>query len=55
VFCQGLHLEPLQQPYFCEGVFCLFVCLFFWDRVLCNYLPGLALNHNPPDLCLLNT
>jgi hypothetical protein len=33
---------------FCDG-FC-----FFWDRVLQNYLPGLALKHNLPDLCLLS-
>jgi hypothetical protein len=24
---------------------------FFQDKVLLNYLPGLALNCNPPDLC----
>jgi hypothetical protein len=24
-------------------------------QVLRNYLPGLALNHDPPDLCLLSS
>jgi hypothetical protein len=38
---QDLHLEPLHQPYFCEGFF--------------ETLPGLASNLNPSDLCLLNS
>jgi hypothetical protein len=29
----------------------IFVKDFFQDKVLLNYLPGLALNCNPPDLC----
>jgi hypothetical protein len=46
--CWGLNSGPtpwalLPAP-FCDG--------FFWDGVI-NYLPGLALNHDPPDLCLL--
>jgi hypothetical protein len=40
VWTQDLHLEPLHQPCLCDG--------FFWDRVSLNYLPWLALNHNPP-------
>jgi hypothetical protein len=28
---------------------------FFRDRVLRNYLPGLGLNHDPSDLCLLSS
>jgi hypothetical protein len=34
----ALPLEPLHQPFSVLG--------------LMNYLPGLALNHDPPDLCL---
>jgi hypothetical protein len=37
---QDLHLEPLHQPFLLVG--------FFQDRVLKNYLPGLALNRDPP-------
>jgi hypothetical protein len=37
----GLHLESLHQPFFCDG--------FFQDRV-----PGLALNFDPPNLCLIS-
>jgi hypothetical protein len=29
--------------------------VFFWDRVLRTYVPWLALNGDPPDLCLLST
>jgi hypothetical protein len=32
VWTQGFHLEPLYQPYFCEG--------FFWDRVSRTVCPG---------------
>jgi hypothetical protein len=42
----GLHLEPLHQPNF-----------WWWGFLrqgLMNYLPGLALNCDPPDLCLLS-
>jgi hypothetical protein len=28
---------------------------FFWDKCLANYLPRLASNHEPPDLCLLSS
>jgi hypothetical protein len=44
---QGLHLEPLHQPFFCEG--------FFWYRVSQKYLPRLASSCDPPDLCLLSS
>jgi hypothetical protein len=44
---QGLHFQPLHQLYFCAG--------FFQDRVSWNYLPALASNHDPPDLCLLSS
>jgi hypothetical protein len=27
----------------------------FWDKVSQNYLPRLASNHDPPDLCLLSS
>jgi hypothetical protein len=37
-----LPFEPLLQPFFVKG--------FFQDRVLWNYLPGLALNLNTLDL-----
>jgi hypothetical protein len=33
--------------FFCEG--------FFRDRVSQNYVPKLALNCDPPDLCLLSS
>jgi hypothetical protein len=33
----------------------LFCVGFFRDRVSQNYLPGLALNRNPPELCLLRS
>jgi hypothetical protein len=33
----------------------LFLWKVFWDRVSWNYLPGLALNHDPSDLCLLSS
>jgi hypothetical protein len=33
-----------------------FLCFrYFWDRVSRNYLLGLTLNHDPPDLCLLSS
>jgi hypothetical protein len=48
---QGLHLEPLHQSFLCVCV-CVRV---FWNRVSQKYLPGLASNHNPPDLCLLSS
>jgi hypothetical protein len=37
VFIKGLYIWPVPQPVFVLG--------------LSNYLPRLALNHNPPDLC----
>jgi hypothetical protein len=40
---QGLHLESLHH----EG--------FFQDRVSQTICLGLALNHNPPELCLLSS
>jgi hypothetical protein len=44
---QGLHLEPLHQTFFIKG--------FFWDRVSWNYLPGLASDHDPSNLCFLSS
>jgi hypothetical protein len=44
---QGLHLEPLHQPFFVKG--------FFKIRVSGNYLPSLAWNCDPSDLCLLSS
>jgi hypothetical protein len=36
--------------------FCVYVCVeFFHDRVLQTICPGLALNQDPPDLCLLSS
>jgi hypothetical protein len=32
-----------------------FVSCFFLREDLTNYLPRLALNHDPPDLCLLSS
>jgi hypothetical protein len=43
----GLPLEPLNQPFFFRWVFSR------WGLV--NYLPRLASNPNPPDLCLLSS
>jgi hypothetical protein len=43
VWTQGLQLQPLCQPFFMKG---------FLRYGLTNYLPGLASNHDPPDLCL---
>jgi hypothetical protein len=36
-----------RQPFYGDGV--------FQDRVLWNYLLGMALNQDPPALCLLST
>jgi hypothetical protein len=46
--CQAgaLPLGSLHQPSFVG---------FFWDRVLRIICPWLALNHHPPDLCLLSS
>jgi hypothetical protein len=44
---RAYNLEPLHQPLFCED--------FFRDRVSRNYLPGLALNCDPPILYLLSS
>jgi hypothetical protein len=41
-----LSLEPLRQPSF---------MIFFSRQGLKNYLPGLASNHDPADLCLLSS
>jgi hypothetical protein len=45
VWAQGLHLEPLHP--------------FLWWVILryglLNYLPRLASNQAPPDLCLLSS
>jgi hypothetical protein len=38
----GLPLEPVCQP---------FLCWVILRYCLKNYLPGLALSLNPPDLC----
>jgi hypothetical protein len=45
---QGLHLEPLHQPFF------VMVNSFFWESLV-NYLPRLASNLDPPNLCLLSS
>jgi hypothetical protein len=42
------QLEPLCQSFF-------FVMVFFLDRVSQPICLGLALNHDPPDLCLLSS
>jgi hypothetical protein len=47
VWTQGLHLEPLHQPSFCEGFFKIGSC----GR---NYVPELASSRGPPDLGLLS-
>jgi hypothetical protein len=39
---QGLHFEPLHLPCFVLSIFEIAIC------------PGLASNHDPPNLCLLN-
>jgi hypothetical protein len=41
----GIHLQPFHQLFFVMG---------FWREGLTNYLPRLALNLDPPDLCLLS-
>jgi hypothetical protein len=33
----------------------LFLCWVFFRQGLANYLPRLASNRDPPDLCLLNS
>jgi hypothetical protein len=43
---RGLHLEPLTSPIFVKG---------FSREGLANYLPRLALDRYPPDLCLLSS
>jgi hypothetical protein len=43
---QGLHLEPLHQP---------FLWWIFSRQGLENYLPRLAVNLDPLDLCLLSS
>jgi hypothetical protein len=45
VWTQGLHPEPLHQPFFCDR--------FFWDRDSWTIHPGLALNCHLPDFCLI--
>jgi hypothetical protein len=47
VWTQGLHLEPLHQPFFVMG--------FFRDRVLQTICLGLASYCDRPDLCLLSS
>jgi hypothetical protein len=42
-----LLLEPLCQPFFCD--------VLFWDRVSQTICPGLALNHDSLDQCLLSS
>jgi hypothetical protein len=32
-----------------------FLCWVFYREELENYLPGVALNHDPPDLCFLSS
>jgi hypothetical protein len=46
-FCRtGLELRALTLSHSTSPIFV---------RVLQNYLPGLASNHDPPDLCLLSS
>jgi hypothetical protein len=47
----GLNSGP--SPWITTPV--LFLWRVFQDRVLRNCFPGLALNHNPPDLCFLSS
>jgi hypothetical protein len=42
---QGLHLEPLHQPFFCGGFF----DELFAEGLMMNYLPRLASNCDPPE------
>jgi hypothetical protein len=44
---QGLHLEPLHQPFFCDE--------FFSDRVSWTIWFGLASNQDPLDCSLLSS
>jgi hypothetical protein len=46
VWTQGVHLEPLHQP-FCNEL--------LLRQGLTNCLPTLALTHESPDLCLLSS
>jgi hypothetical protein len=59
--CVVLGFE-LRAYTFSHSTIPIFVIFFFnfiylsflrWD--LTNYLPGLPLNHDPPDLCLLSS
>jgi hypothetical protein len=43
---RGFTLSHSTSPIFVKG---------FSRSVLANYLPRLASNHNPPDLCLLSS
>jgi hypothetical protein len=45
IWTQGLHLESLRPSF-------LWSFFFFLRWGLTNYFPRLALNHDPPDLCL---
>jgi hypothetical protein len=45
VWTQGLYHHS-NQPFFMKG---------FFKIGSPNYLPGLASNHDPPDLCLLSS
>jgi hypothetical protein len=51
VWIQSLHLKLLHRP------FMSWVFLRYSQNslILSHYLPGLALNHNLPDLCLLSS
>jgi hypothetical protein len=43
---QALYHEPLQEPFSVLGIF---------EMGLTNYLPGLASNCDPPNLCFLSS
>jgi hypothetical protein len=49
VWTQGLHLKPLHQPPPPSHFF-----LWVFQARVSQTLSGLALNHNPPDLCILS-
>jgi hypothetical protein len=57
----GLNLVSCLQVLMQQALYCfsytssLFCCGYFRGGVLKNYLPGLASNHDPPNLSLLNS
>jgi hypothetical protein len=47
----GLELRAFTLSHSTSPIF----VMGFQDRILLNYLLGLALNLDPPDLCLLSS